>query len=69
VLLNDGICTLANVFIIDPIQTNLVSCITSFHGMAMRMMTYAKKQLYHNWHPMNMFFLFVIEVFIVYTNK
>jgi hypothetical protein len=33
-LLINGVCTLANVIIVDPIQVDLVSCVVISHGVA-----------------------------------
>ncbi len=62
-LLIDGICTLANVIIINPTQVDLVSQTTSFHRVVTKMVTQAKEGFYHNQHPINTFFSLTIEVF------
>jgi len=50
----DGICTLTNVVIVDPMRANLLfqSCVTQ-----------AKEKNYRNWHPTNQFLPLAIEVF------
>ncbi len=59
----DGICTLANVVIIDHIQANLVSQVALSHGVAITMAVQVKERLYHDYYPTDMFFPFAIEVF------
>jgi hypothetical protein len=46
VLLVDGVHTLANVIIIDPIQIDLVSLAVFSHGVVMTMTVLAKDGLY-----------------------
>jgi hypothetical protein len=62
-LLIDGICTLANVVIINPTQVDLVSQTTSFHRVVTKMVTQAKEGFYHNQNPINTFFPLAIKVF------
>jgi hypothetical protein len=50
VLFVDGIPTLANVVIIDPIQIDLVSYVVSFCKVVIIVVVQAKEGLYHNWH-------------------
>jgi len=59
----DGICTLADVVIVNPTRVDLVFQTASFHGMVTKMVTQAKEGFYHNYHPINMFFPLAIEIF------
>ncbi len=53
-LTKDGICTLTNVVIVNPMRANLLpwSCTTQ-----------AKENSYCNWHPTNQFLPLAIEIF------
>lgn len=59
----DGICTLDNVIIVDPIRTNLVSWVVLSHGVVVAMAAQVKEGLYRNHYPVNMFLPLTIEVF------
>jgi hypothetical protein len=63
VLLVDGIHTLVDVIIIDPVQAYLVLCVVSFCEVVATMAIQAKERLYHNWHITNAFFPLTMEVF------
>jgi hypothetical protein len=62
-LLINGICTLINVVIANLIQTNLVSCVISSYEVVTMMALQAKEECYHDWHPLDVFFPLVIEIF------
>ncbi len=59
----NGICTLANIVIANPMRSNLLlqSCATQ--GFSAFDATQAKESSYHNWHPTNQFLFLAIEVF------
>jgi hypothetical protein len=59
----DGICTLVNFIIVDPIRTNLVSWVVLSHGVVAAMVAQVKEGLYCNHDPANMFLPLAIEVF------
>jgi hypothetical protein len=59
----DGICTLVNVIIVDPIRTNLVSWVVLSHGVVATVVAQMKEGLYHNRYLVNMFLPLAIEVF------
>jgi hypothetical protein len=63
VLLVDGIRTLANVVITNPIQTNLISQAIHSCGMVTTMTTQVKERFYHNRYPTNVFLPLVINAF------
>jgi hypothetical protein len=63
VLSIDSIRTLADVVIVDPIQTDLVSRVGFFHGVVMTMVVQVKEKLYHHCYPMDVFFPLIIKVF------
>ncbi len=47
----NGVCTLADVVIIDPTQVDFVSWATFFHGVVMRVAAQVKDGLYHKSVP------------------
>jgi hypothetical protein len=53
-VISDGVHTLANVVIVNPIQTNLVLHVASFHKVTLTMLVQAKV-LYHNWCIIDVF--------------
>jgi hypothetical protein len=59
----DGICTLIDVVIVIPIQSNLVSWATFSCGVATTMATQLKEGLYYNYYLVEEFLSFAIEVF------
>jgi hypothetical protein len=52
-LSTNGIRTLINVIIADPISADLVSCVASFHGVTTTVVAQRKGGLYHDQHPMD----------------
>jgi hypothetical protein len=63
VLTKDGICTLTDIVIIDPTQTNLLPQSCATQGFATSDTTQAKEKNYRNQHPTDQVFPLVIEVF------
>jgi hypothetical protein len=63
VLSIDGVRTLANVVIIDPIRVDLASRIVLSHGIVVTVVAQAKDGFYRDRFPTNMFLLLAIEVF------
>ncbi len=62
-LIKDGICTLANVVIVDPTQADLLHWSCTTWGFAAFEVIQAKKKSYHDRHPTYYFLLLAIEVF------
>jgi hypothetical protein len=63
VLSIDGVHTLTNIVITNPIRVDLVSQVVLFHGIVTTVMVYAKDGLYHDQFPIDMFFPLVVKVF------
>jgi len=63
VLTKDGICTLANVVIADPMQGDLFPQSCAIQGFVVSDATQAKERSYHNRHPTDQFLPLEIEVF------
>jgi hypothetical protein len=63
VLTKDGICTLADIVIANPIWVDLFPRFCATYGFATSNTTQAKKMSYCDWHPVNQFFLLAIEIF------
>jgi hypothetical protein len=63
VLTKDGIRTLANVVIADLTQADLLPWFYTTQGFIAFDVAQAKERGYHNRHPIDQFFLLVIEVF------
>jgi hypothetical protein len=59
----NGIRTLINVVIVDPIQVDLVLGLAFPCGMVVTMVAQMKEGLYHECYLANMFFLIAIEDF------
>lgn len=57
----DGVCTLANVVIINPTWVDLVSWV--FHGVLTTIMAMAKDDFYHDQFLTKMFFPLNVKVF------
>jgi hypothetical protein len=57
----DGVCTLANVVIVDPTWVDFVSWV--FHGVLAIIMAMAKDDFYHDQFPTKMFLPLNVEVF------
>jgi hypothetical protein len=62
-LLVDGICTVINVVIANLIRTNLVPCVITSCEVVTMVVILAKEELYHDWHPLDVFFTLAIEIF------
>ncbi len=62
-LLVDGVCTLLDVVIANPIQVDLMSRVALSCGVATIVVTQAKNGLYYNQFPSNMFLPLAIRVF------
>jgi hypothetical protein len=58
----DDIYTLANAVIANPIQIDLVSCVTSFRKAVSIVVIQEKNGLSNNWHSMKKFIPLVIQV-------
>jgi hypothetical protein len=63
VLLINGVRTLVNVIITNPIWVYLVSKVAFFCGVAVTIMTQAKDGLHCDQFPTNMFLPLVVKVF------
>jgi hypothetical protein len=59
----NGIHTLANVVIVDPIQMDLLPQFFTIQGFVISNAVQTKERSYHNRHPINQFFHIAIEVF------
>jgi hypothetical protein len=59
----DNIYTLVNVVIANLIQTDLVSCVISYHEVATTVVAQAKKGFYHDRHSIDAFLPLTIKVF------
>jgi len=62
----DGICTLANVVIVDPTQAYLVSHAISSRGVAVIMAIQSKEKLYYDQHLKEVFLPLAIEVWTIF---
>jgi membrane-associated PAP2 superfamily phosphatase len=63
VMLVDGIRTLVDVIIVNPIRVDLISPMVFSHGVVMTMATQVKEGFYCDCYLMDMFFALVIKVF------
>jgi len=63
VLTKDGICTLANIVITNPMQMDLFPWSCIIQGFATLDATQVKERSYHNRHPINQFLPLIIEIF------
>jgi hypothetical protein len=63
VISKDGICTLTNVVIVNPIQTNLLSKSRAIQGFVAFDAAQTKKKSYYNRQPISQFLPLAIEVF------
>jgi len=63
VFTKDGICTLANIVIADPMQADLLPQSYATQGFAASNVAQAKERSYCNRHPTDQFFPLAIEVF------
>jgi hypothetical protein len=63
VLTKDGIYTLTNVVIVDPMWTNLLSWSCTIKRFIAFDVTQAKEMNFHNRHPIDQIFHLAIEVF------
>jgi hypothetical protein len=65
----DGIHTLINIIIVNPIHVDFVLKVTSLWRMATRITTQAKTLSYYNQHHKNDFILLAMRYLNVYTSK
>ncbi len=63
VLAKDGICTLVDVVIVDPMQTNLFPWFYATQRFATFDVIQIKERNYHDRHPTNQFLPLAIEIF------
>jgi hypothetical protein len=63
VLIKDGICTLVNIVIVDPMQANLFFRSCTIQGFATSNTIQTKEMNYHNRQPIDQFLPLVIKVF------
>ncbi len=68
-LTKDGIGTLADVVIIDPMQAYLFPWSCAIQRIVVSDVTQTKERSYHNWHLVDQFLFLAIEVFGFYINK
>jgi hypothetical protein len=64
VLIANGICTLANIIIVDPTHVNLISQVAYSWGMVITIATQAKFVSHWDRHPKDDFIPIAIEIFI-----
>jgi hypothetical protein len=62
-LTKDGICTLVDVIIVDPMQVDLFPWSCTTQGFDVSNAAQAKEKNYHNGHPTDQFYPLTIEVF------
>jgi len=63
VITKDGICTLVDLVIVDPMHVDLFPRFHITQEFATSNAAQAKKRSYHNQHPIDQFFFLAIEVF------
>jgi hypothetical protein len=63
VLTKDGICTLANIIIINPMRTDLLPQSCAIQGFTTSYVTQTKEKSYCNRHPTDQFLPLTIEIF------
>jgi hypothetical protein len=62
-LTKDGICTMANIVIANPIQAYLLLRCCTTQGFVALDAVQAEERNYHDQHPINQFFALAIDVF------
>jgi hypothetical protein len=63
VFTKDGICTLADIVIVDPTQMDLLPQFCAIQRFATSNVIQAKEKNYCNQHPIDQFFLSAIKIF------
>ncbi len=63
VFTKNGICTLTNIVIVDPMRANLIPLFCTIQGLATFDTIRAKERNYCNRHPINQFLPLAIEIF------
>jgi len=59
----NGICILADVVIVDPMQMDLLPWFCATQRFVTFNAPQAKERSYHNWHPTEQFLLLIIEIY------